>query len=120
MVNLEKNVMGRREFIGAAAAALFAGVAISVTGCGSTEDEDAPAGSKEAVVETVNGHTHEAYISKVQMDAGNAVTIDLATASGHTHTADLTAQQVVDIKAGTKVTVTSSTTGSHAHGVTFN
>jgi hypothetical protein len=29
---------GRREFIGAAAAALFAGVVVQITGCGGTDD----------------------------------------------------------------------------------
>ena len=50
---------------------------------------------------------------------GDAVTLTL-TGSGHTHTVSLTADQVGQIADGQQVSVTSSTSGSHEHTVTFN
>jgi hypothetical protein len=119
----DSRAMGRREFIGAAAAALFAGVAVQIVGCGGTDDDDGGTvnpGDIKANVATVNSHTHTAIITKAKLDAGADTTVELQTASGHEHTVSLTAAEVVSIKAGGHVMKDSSTTGSHAHSVMFN
>ena len=67
-----------------------------------------------------SNHGHTVTITVVELDAGLAVTLTLTTGDGHTHTLDLTAQDVMDIAAGTQVAGTTSTTNLHAHEVTFN
>ncbi len=117
---------GRRIFIGAAAAALFAGVAIQITGC-STDDKEEPAasGDKPGIVLGNHPAPHKAVITKAQFDAGGAVTLDIQGASDHTHSVAFNADQVALIKAGQHA-MTSSTTYTpsggtgHAHEVMFN
>ncbi len=105
--------MGRREFLGAAAALI--GVA-ALAGCG---DDTAGSGDDgpEILVDAGGSpsHTHDASITKEQIEAGEAVTLTL-TGGGHTHTVDLTGADVQGIKAGTAhLTKASSTTASHTH-----
>ena len=113
---------GRRRFIGAAAAALFAGVVIQITGCSTDDKEDSapPAGSKTGVVTDNHPSPHKAVITKAELDAGGAVTLSIKGSADHTHTGALTADQVVAIKAGTHVMITSSTFDSHQHMIMFN
>lgn len=111
----------RRKFIGTAAAALFAGVAIQIFGC-STDDGygNGPggAGGKTGVVGA--NHGHSAVITGAQLEAGGAVTLNIAGSAGHNHTVPLTSEQVTAIRAGTMVSQLSSETGAHSHLVTFN
>lgn len=109
--------MGRREFVGAAAAALFAGVSITLVGC-SEDEPTAPA--KGDVAGTINGnHGHSVTITKVQIEAGAGVTLTLS-GGGHPHNITLTAEQVALVKSGAGVHdgVTTSTNG-HTHSVMF-
>jgi hypothetical protein len=102
MESSQTGTMGRREFIGAAAAALFAGVVITVTGC-SEDDTTGPGdGGKTGTVEKTNDHSHSVSITKAQIDAGGAVTLTL-TGSGHTHALNLTSADVAAIKSGAGV-----------------
>jgi hypothetical protein len=94
--------MGRREFIGAAAAALFAGVVITMTGCDKDDATGPGDGGKAGLVEKTNGHNHDVKITKAQIDAGGAVTLTL-TGNGHTHDLKLTAEEVANIKSGAGV-----------------
>lgn len=120
---------GRRIFIGAAAAALFAGIAIQVTGCSTDDKDDAgnPSanGDKSGVVLGNHPAPHKAAITKAQFEAGGGVTLDIQGSSDHTHTVVFTAEQVAAIKAGQHA-MTSSTTytpsggSGHAHEVMFN
>lgn len=123
---LTRTGQGRRAFIGAAAAALFAGVAIQITGC-STEDKEDPgsAGANTGVVFGNHPTPHKAVITKAQLDAGGGVTLDIQGSSDHGHSVTLNAEQVAAIKAGAHA-MTSSTTYTpsggtgHAHEVMFN
>jgi hypothetical protein len=120
---------GRRIFIGAAAAALFAGVAIQITGCSTDDKDDAEnpsaSGDKSGVVLGNHPAPHKAVITKAQFDAGGGVTLDIQGSSDHTHSVVFTADQVATIKAGQHA-MTSSTTftpsggAGHAHEVMFN
>lgn len=117
---------GRRTFIGAAAAALFAGVAIQITGC-STDDKDEPdtGGAASGTVFSNHPAPHKAVITRAQLDAGGEITLDIQGSSDHPHSLMLNADQVAAIKAGEHA-MTSSTSNaspggaSHAHVVMFN
>ncbi|GEM_PF-1655260 len=124
MHNQNRSGIGRREFLGTAAAALFAGVLFQITGC-TTDDKASntppPAGSVSGSIAENHADTpHQAFITKAQLDAGGAVTLNIQGAAPHNHQVSLTADQMVSIKAGTMVMVTSSTAESHSHVVMFN
>jgi hypothetical protein len=114
--------MDRRTFLAnVGVAATWAAVAIRVSGC--SEDEGSPTGpGPNGVTGSVTGSDHDhdgAVVTEAQLNAGAAVTLTL-TNSGHTHTVGLSAQQVTDIAAGTRVQTTSSNDDGHVHVVTFN
>ena len=110
----------RREFLGAAAAALFAGVTITILGC----DDDKSTGPKtesgdiEGTIE--DNHGHSAILKKAVIDAGSAITLDIQGSASHTHTVSLSADDFAEIKKGNMVHKESSTTSSHSHLVMFN
>jgi hypothetical protein len=111
--------MGRRQFIGTAAAALFAGVSISLVGC-SEDDPAGPAdGDKAAFVGDSGGHKHTAVITKAQLETNGTVTVTL-TGSGHEHSVEFSATEVAAIKAGTHVMKNCTLTSNHVHSVMFN
>lgn len=118
----EKAQMGRREFIGAAAVALFAGIAIQIAGCGSNDNGTGGGTIANGDVSgSISGnHGHVATVTKAQLDAGGAVNLDIRGTADHTHIVALTAQDLASIKVGTQVVATSSTTSSHNHTITFN
>jgi hypothetical protein len=117
--------MDRREFLAKAGlVATWAGIAIHIADCGEEDGGTGPGGDNSGdvtgTVSNVNYHTHSgAVVTAAQITAGQAVTLTL-TGSGHVHTASLTAQEVMDIGAGTRVSKTSSNDDGHAHQVTFN
>ena len=119
--------MDRREFLAKAGlVATWAGVTISVGACSSDGDNGTnppPEGDVEGVIGSNHGHTG-AVVTEAQLQAGEAVRLTLSTVTitgfpPHNHTVDLTAQQVMDIGAGTQVVVESSQV-QHSHSVTFN
>ncbi len=122
MQDTEKCGIGRREFIGTAAAALFAGIAIQLTGCSSDESTGpkAEAGDKVGTVADNHSSPHVAVIKKAQLDATGAITLDIAGSAGHSHKVEITADNMVAIKAGTHTMLQSSTTNSHSHSIHFN
>ena len=113
----------RREFLGAAAAALFAGVVIQITGCDSEEGASGPTveAGDEAATSISGNHGHNAIVKKAQLDLGGdlTITVNKGTAD-HQHTLALTAQEMIDIKAGKMVMKDSGTTKEHNHSVMFN
>jgi hypothetical protein len=124
---IEGRELSRREFSVEALMALFAGVAITVTACGGDDYDGGPTGpgvdGRSGAISA--NHSHEAIVTSVQINAGNAVTLNIRGNADHPHTVDLTSAEVVQIGGGTRVTKTSSTDSSaafgvHAHTVTFN
>ncbi len=116
---------GRREFIGSAAAALFAGVVITVTGCNSTDSGSDSSLNPGDAAGTISGNhpkAHRAIVTKAQIDAGGDVSLDIQGAADHNHTLSLTAADMVTLKAKGQVMATSSdgSTDSHNHMVMFN
>ena len=115
--------MHRREFLARAGlVATWAAVSVRVSGCGEDESNPMDGGDGDVVgsVSSSAGHTHAVSISAAAVAAGNAVTLTLSTSSGHDHHVSLTAEQVMDIGAGTQVVVDSTNDSGHLHVVTFN
>ncbi|HKP94734.1 MAG TPA: hypothetical protein VJ385_03155 [Fibrobacteria bacterium] len=117
--------IGRREFIGAAAAALFAGVVIQITGCGTDDDggDDASAdGSATGSISDNHPAPHKAVVTKAQIDAGGAVSLDIQGSANHSHTVQLSAADMATLKARNHVMATSTSGGAdpHTHMVMFN
>lgn len=116
--------MDRREFLAKAGlVATWAGIVVTVSSCSddkkTTSSDGTPTSNDLVGVITGGGHTHSgARITQAQLMAGAAVQLTL-TGSGHTHTVDLSAQQIMDIADGTQVSQLSSNAG-HVHTVTFN
>lgn len=66
-----------------------------------------------------SNHGHEAMLAAGVISGGAATDLDIQGSSGHTHTVSLTADDLVMIAAGERVTITSSSGGGHTHDVTF-
>ena len=120
--------LSRRQFSIEALTALFAGVAITITAC----DDDngggsvivGPGGGGRAGTVSAN-HGHTATVLSVDLNAGNAVSLDIRGTADHPHTVTLTGAQVVQIRDGQRVSTTSTSDasalfGNHLHTVTFN
>ena len=106
--------------------ALLAGVAITVTGCGSTSSPTSPSGTTTTTTaQDVSGvisanHGHVATVTAAQITSPATVSLNIQGTATHTHTVTLTADQVRSIGAKQQVAVTSTTDSGHQHTVTFN
>lgn len=110
--------VSRRTFLGAAAAALFVGVTIQITGCSTEETSDAGSGNAQGSISNVANHGHTAVVLKAQLDAGGALTLDIKGSADHTHTLELTAEEMTLLKARKHVMKDTSAT-DHKHSVMF-
>jgi hypothetical protein len=118
----DKAGIGRREFIGAAAAALFAGVAIQIVGC--SDSTSSGPGITDAVGDISENHStpHSAIVTKVQIETGGTISIDITGKADHTHTLTLTPDYMDLLKAKEMVMQVTNEGGSpsHQHMVMFN
>jgi hypothetical protein len=117
----DRTLLGRRQFTLEAALALLGGVAISVTGCGST----APASPSRPPQGDVSGsislnHGHSAVITQAQLTAGGELLLDIRGGADHPHIVPLGAGHLTAIANGERVVVNSSAEELHSHTVTFN
>ena len=120
MENRVKSGTSRREFLGAAAAALFAGISITILGCGEDSGTGPTVEDGDISGQISGNHGHKAVVKKAQIDAGGAVTLDIQGSAGHSHTVSLTADDMAELKKpGGMVTKDSSSTNSHNHSVMF-
>jgi len=118
--------MDRREFLAKAGlTATWVGITVRVTGCGgdgdggTAPDQNVPDGDVAGAISA--NHGHAVRITAAELTAGQAVTLTLdGPTDDHTHTVSLTAQDVMDIADGTRVSHTSSNDSGHTHLVTFN
>ena len=114
--------MHRRSFLkNAGLVSAWVGVSVMIQSCGSDDD---PTGISSGGAGDVSGsiasnHGHSVKITKAQIDAAGAVTLNLSGGT-HSHQVSLDAGQVVSIGAGTKVIVGSTVSDGHPHQVTFN
>lgn len=119
----------RREFALQAALLALSGVSITVSACGGgggsptgmTPPTTAPPASNADEVGSISAnHGHTAVITAAQLAAGGALDLDISGTAGHTHHVQLSGDEVVQVRGGTRVTKTSSTDDGHNHTVTFN
>jgi hypothetical protein len=122
----------RREFSQASLTALLVGMTVWVGACGSdggtsnsvsspTPTGGSPAGASADKAGSVGtNHGHVATITSAQLQAGGAATLNIRGTSDHGHTIDLSAGEVAQIAAATRVTKNSSSDSGHSHSVTFN
>jgi len=114
----EHDTISRRDFTSRSLLALFAGVTVTISGCG--DDEPSTPTPVDEVGTISNNHGHTATIRSADQAAGGAVALDIMGTATHTHQVTLTAAQVVQVRNNQQVVVTSTTTASHQHTVTFN
>jgi len=144
--------VSRREFNQASLSALFVGMTVWVGACGKsgssasayptspsstpTSSGTTPSGtstpaSSDKSAAIGSNHGHVATVTAVQLAAAGGVTLHLQGTADHDHTVDLSAAEVGQVAAGTRVSKNSTsdggvsdgyggTTGAHAHTVTFN
>lgn len=112
--------MNRREFTGRALMAMLAGVTVTVAGCGSDNGAGPsfPVSDRTGVVDTNHGHL--VTITSAQQTAGGNVVLNIQGTSSHDHVLELTAVEVVRIRAGMRITKSSAMGRNHVHTVTFN
>lgn len=120
----QHRVLTRREFSLESLTALFAGVVITVSAC---NDDGAPGGpsSGDRAGNVGTNHGHVATVTAMQLAAGNSVVLDIRGTADHPHTVQLSADEVLQIADGIRVSKVSSTesspsTAPHVHTVTFN
>ena len=65
-------------------------------------------------------HGHTAVVTAAQLTSNATVMLDITGTASHLHTVELTAADLGQIAAGTRVTKTSSNKEAHTHTVTFN
>ena len=137
----DSRTLGRREFTLQSALAVLGGVAITVSACsdgGSPVSPSSmsgggsgpsampgagggPSGASEDVTGLVSvNHGHAATITQAQLTAAGMISLDIRGGADHPHTVELTAEQIQQIGAGTRVSMESSVDRAHRHTVTFN
>ena len=115
-------MLDRREFTLAALLAMLSGVSITISGCGSSSPGSptpTPTSSSDKSGQISANHGHTVVITSAQLTAGGALVVTLL-GGGHSHTVDLSAMEVVQIRDGQRVAKASSSTDGHTHTVTFN
>jgi hypothetical protein len=130
----QKQAIDRREFTKESGLAFLGGVTILVSACGGgggTDYGTTPATNPPAPPATnkptdqsgqiSSNHGHTAVVTSAQLTAGGAVMgLDIKGAATHSHTINLPAQAITDIKDGKPIQVMSSSGEGHDHLVTFN
>ena len=96
-------------------------IALLFQGCGGGGDSaaPAPAPSGAGCVDAIAAnHGHTLVIATADLDSLTDKTYNIQGTAAHNHTVTLTVAQLRTLKAGTAVSVTSSTTAAHEHAVT--
>lgn len=115
--------LSRREVL-----VLLGGASVVITaacGGGGSSSPTSPTsnppatGDKEASSISAN-HGHSASITAAQLQAGGAVSLNIRGNSSHPHSVGLSADEVVSIRNGGRVSKESSNDEGHTHTVTFN
>jgi hypothetical protein len=126
--------LDRREFGREAALALLGGAVVTLSACsggggGSPASPTAPStpapatsasGAGDSMASISANHGHQAVITGAQLTAGNGLRVDIRGSADHTHSVELSAAQVVQVRGGGRVAVGSTSTDAHTHAVVFN
>lgn len=111
----------RKAFLGAGATGSILLLLQGRGGGGSDAPAPAPPAPQDracGATDISNNHGHTLVLGADQLDATTDLTLNIEGTAGHNHTVVLTAAQLAAIKAGTAVTVDSSTALTHRHTVT--
>ena len=124
------DLLERRDFTMQLILAVLSSATIVVSeACGSSGADPSPVGGGNggggggngSVAGTISGnHGHVATISAAQLTAANAVALDITGTATHSHSVDLSAQDILDVAGRKSVAKLSSTGSGHDHTVTFN
>lgn len=120
---MDETTLQRREAI----LAMLAGLTVTITGCGGgggnsgnsagTNNPTAVGGDRHGSITANHGHT--AVITLAQLQAGNAVTLDIRGSADHNHRVELTAAEVRTLAGGGEVTKVTTSTDGHNHQINF-
>lgn len=111
--------MNRREFASKALLGMLAGVTVTMTGCSNDPLEPTEVASDKTAT-IANNHGHAVTISAAQQLAGGGVSLRIQGTSSHDHVLELSALEVVRIRAGYQIVKGCATERNHSHMVTFN
>jgi len=111
--------LDRREFTRQGAMAALSGVAIVISGC-SSASPTAPSGGMDLSGSVSANHGHTAVITSAQLNGDNSLQLDIKGSSDHTHSVQLSSDDVAQIASGERVSRQSSNDQAHTHMVTFN
>jgi hypothetical protein len=134
MKSITRQQLDRREFGREAALALLGGAVITVYGCGgggggsyaspTAPSAPTPTGSASSssgsTASISSNHGHVAVITSAQLTTGDALRLDIRGSADHTHSVELSAAQVIEVRGGGRVAVGSTSTDAHTHAVVFN
>lgn len=110
----------RKTFCGALAGSTVALLFQGCGGGGSDAPAPAPAPGAAGCSDTIAAnHGHTLVVATADLDSATDKVYDIQGAAVHSHSVTLTVAQLRALKAGTTVTVTSSTTAAHEHAVTI-
>lgn len=119
----------RREFTTRSLMAALGGVIVTVSGCGGggggggggTPTGASPMPTTDGVSGTISAnHGHVAHITSARLAEGGMIALDIRGQATHTHTVELSGEDVATIAGGQRVVTRSSNNESHFHEVTFN
>ena len=101
---------------------LIVAIGALVIGCGSgsSANNNNNASTGDVIGQIATNHGHSAVLTKAELDAGQAVSLDIQGTATHSHTLALTADQVMGVKNGAQEVQESSVAAGHSHTVTFN
>jgi hypothetical protein len=95
---------------------------LAFVGCG--DDDESPTGPSGVTQDVsgviANNHGHTAVVTAAQISAGRAITIDIRGTADHSHTLDLTNDDMVRLQQRQRVERDVSANNTHTHRVTFN
>lgn len=101
-----------------AAAVILSGFVL--TGCKTSSTTPTDPNSRVFTSSTDQGHTHTITIQKTEIETPPAGGISRQTsANGHTHTFTMNEAELLNVKNGTAVVVTTSDTNGHSHNFTI-
>jgi hypothetical protein len=84
----------------------------------ATEPPPPATGDKAGAIS--NNHGHQATILAAQLQAGGSLTLDIRGVADHSHSVALSADEMILVRGGTRVSKVSSAEREHQHTVTFN
>lgn len=115
---MEQINIGRRTLLSQSAAIILGGVAIKVLTTGNQGVAYGCDGDHEGQISS--NHGHEAILTCTQLETPGDLSINIQASATHNHVVMLTAADLQQILAGTKVQKISTTTNSHMHRIQFN